>query len=155
MSFQSPTAIKNLILEYLDDQNWMFLEEDDLFIIPMGIDGKVANVVLYIQYDCDHFVCYTKPNLTLPPDAIPAAMQFITCANYGLRTGNFELDQSSGDIRYKSFAGCEGSLPDPDTLKHLIDIGPIMFSSYGDALINVIENGADPIAACRKVKDSM
>jgi hypothetical protein len=47
-------------------------------------------------------VVYSKPNFTVPEERRLLMAEFITRANFGIVVGNFELDMSDGEIRFKT-----------------------------------------------------
>lgn len=153
MSIFSQSDITGVVREYLDSQDWHYQEEDNVFSVRMGIRGKLNRVLLTIKCKDTGFVCYTKPELSIPDQTLNAAMKYITCANYGMSVGNFEINQLDGEIRFKCFVSCQDDIPTMGHIEALIDSGIIMFTRYGDGLIDVIYNNADPIETCRQVED--
>ena len=77
----------------------------------------------------------------------PAAMEFITRANYGLVIGNFEMDCNDGEIRYHiSHVMEEGRLED-QTIQHLFGTGMGTADRYVPALMRVLFAGETPSEA--------
>ena len=64
--------------------------------------------------------------------------EYLTRANFGLRNGNFELDYSDGEIRYKTFVDCEDLLPSAAVLRDAVTIPVDMFDRYGNGLMSVV-----------------
>lgn len=154
MSLISQPAVMAVVRDYLNSQSWHFQEDDKTFSLGMNVKSKLTPVRLRIICEEGKFVTYTYSNINAPEDMRFAVMQFITAANYGMRRGNFELDQRDGEIRYKSFMGLGDTLPDVDEVEKAVDIGIIMFRRYGDELMNVIFAGADPIEACKRAESN-
>lgn len=74
----------------------------------------------------------------------PAAMEFITRANYGLVIGNFEMDCADGEVRYHiSHLMEEGRLEDV-TIKCLFGTGMGTADRYFPALMRVLFAGETP-----------
>lgn len=74
----------------------------------------------------------------------PAAMEFITRANYGLVIGNFEMDCTDGEVRYHiSHLMEEGRLED-ETIKRLFTTGMGTADRYFPALMRVLFAGETP-----------
>lgn len=57
--------------------------------------------------------------------------EFVCRANYGLVSGNFELDMRDGEIRFKRFAECEGITPTSEMVCNSIHCPAAMFKRYG------------------------
>ncbi len=49
-----------------------------------------------------------------------AVAEFITRANFGIVIGNFEIDFSDGEIRYKTSIDVEGDRPSFALIKRLV-----------------------------------
>ena len=78
---------------------------------------------------------------------------FICRANYGLKNGNFELDMRDGEIRYKSYVDCEGTMPTTDIVRNSIHCPGAMFDQYGEGIVDIIfgnATAAEAIAKCEK-----
>jgi hypothetical protein len=90
-----------------------FLEEDGWHPQPLegqqymyraGFSGKNGQTNCYgqIRPNLEQFLFYVMAPVRVPEEARPAVAEYITRANYGLRIGNFEMDYSDGEVRYKS-----------------------------------------------------
>lgn len=64
--------------------------------------------------------------------------EYLTRANYGLRDGNFELDFSDGEIRYKVFHSSIDGVPSKELIKNAVYIGLWMLERYGNGLLSVM-----------------
>lgn len=80
-----------------------------------------------------------------PQESIrPLVSEFLTRVNYTLAIGNFELDFTGGDVRYKVCVNTVDELPGQSAIDDLVDIPVDMFNKYGDGLIAVIMELASP-----------
>ena len=72
-----------------------------------------------IQPDSDIVAFYSFYPVEVPSDRRDAMSAFITLANYGMFIGNFAMDVSDGELRFKTSVDVEDL--DSDTAKHLFD----------------------------------
>ena len=73
-----------------------------------------------------------------------AIAHFLTLTNYGLIIGNFELDLSDCEIRYKTSIDVEGDRLTPALIKRLVYTNVTMMDQY---LPGILEQGVTPKAA--------
>jgi hypothetical protein len=139
-----------------------FLREDDWPISPVeaksvlktGFEGKNGQFTCYAQErsEQEQFVFYSVFPVRTPPDRVSEVAEFITRANYGMIIGNFELDYSDGEIRYKTSVDVEDSdLPDP-LVRHMIYANVLTMDKYFPGLMRVLYAGIAPMNAIEEVE---
>ncbi len=74
----------------------------------------------------------------------PAAMEFITRANYGLVMGNFEMDAKDGEIRYHVSHLMEDGILTDETIRRLFGTAMGTADRYFPALMRVLFAGETP-----------
>lgn len=153
MSDTSKAQVMNAVRTCLTRQGRRFTQDDAGFHFSSDINSPISPVLTKILCRDGSLICYTALCTNVPRDRRMAVMKYITCANYGLRLGNFEMDQRDGEVRYKCFLGCSDRIPDSLVLKKALNIGFAMFERYGDGLLDVICNDADPIKACQRAEN--
>lgn len=89
---------------------------------------------------CRSIVAYGRIHLKADLDRIAQVCEYLTRANFGLAIGNFELDYSTGVIRYKVAMNCRSGLPGISALEDLVAIPVAMFNRYGKGLL-AVNNG--------------
>ncbi|HEX2910529.1 MAG TPA: YbjN domain-containing protein [Chloroflexia bacterium] len=90
------------------------------------------------QWDCyaetdeesGHFAFYSVSPLVARPEQRPAAAEFLTRANYGLKLGNFEMDFRDGEIRYRTSIITDNPGLDPSLFKHLVHSNVMVMDAY-------------------------
>ncbi len=70
--------------------------------------------------ETEQFVFYTFYAVKAPESKRVTVMEYVTRANYGLTVGNFELDMSDGEVRYKTSIDVEGETLTPGLIRLLI-----------------------------------
>ncbi|MEL7052307.1 MAG: YbjN domain-containing protein [Cyanobacteria bacterium J06588_5] len=76
--------------------------------------------------------------------------QFITRANYGLILGNFELDYTDGEIRYKTSLDVESDRLTPALTKNLISTNVTTMDQYLPGLLAFLEQQTPPGQAIKQ-----
>ena len=126
-------------------------EPDDLRVVldPPGEPWPWA-VMLVLRNETQQMIFYAARPDEVPSDRLGAVVTAITLANYGLVAGNFELDLSDGELRFKIGAELEGIALDDAALGVVVDRhGAILAATlqrYLGAIEDVID-GADPTEA--------
>jgi hypothetical protein len=80
-----------------------------------------------------------------------AIAEFLTRANYGMTIGNFELDYTDGEIRYKTSIDVTNDQLSPALIQTLVYINVAMMDEYLPGIQAVID-GATPIAAIQAIE---
>ena len=144
--------IRNFLIE--DDWKFEFDDEKGIFRFGVGIDSKLKHLRYFIPVKSDSFVVYAISPIEADSDdeAVMKEMaDFICRANYGLRNGNFELDMTDGEVRYKIYVDCDGITPSEEIIKGSIIIPSLMFDRYAAGMLDVMFKGSkaeEAIAKC-------
>ena len=149
------TELSLAVKRYLESQRWTYNERPDnyRFDFSMGIGGKLSSCRMIIAAEDEGVVFLAVSPLNASPDTLPTVAEFITRANYGLKAGNFEMDYSDGEIRYKNYLRCKGSIPAMEDIEHACDICFLMFRRYGNGLVKNLMGFGSPeedIRDCEK-----
>jgi hypothetical protein len=76
---------------------------------------------------------------------------YLTLANYGLLIGNFEMDLSDGEVRFKTSLDFEGCELEPRLVRNLLAVNLRAVERYLPGVVAVV-NGGDPEAAIAAVE---
>jgi hypothetical protein len=87
-----------------------------------------------------------------PDDKMNEVAEFITRANYGMIIGNFELDYSDGEIRYKTSVDVEDIEIGEPLIRHLVYANVLTMDKYFPGLMRVLYAGIDPVNAIEEVE---
>ena len=146
-------ALKN----YLDEEELKYNSEESdegghIFYFNLETPIKFAPTLFYnLIADSDSFYIYASyPD---PADKCLTAMaEFITRANFGLKLGNFELDYTTGEIRYKVFVALEEEqVPSYDMIDNTFNMPLAMFYKYAGGIAAVMSGELTPeeaVAVC-------
>jgi len=125
-------------------------------LVQMGFSGKSGNwtAAADVKQDRGILIFYSIASIKVPEKARAAASEYLTRANYGLVLGNFEMDMSDGEVRYKTSisVGEKGKLTDDL-------ISPVVLTNFGTmdryllGLMAVAVGGKSPAEACREAEE--
>ena len=77
---------------------------------------------------------------------------FCVVAIFGLLIGNFEMDMSDGEVRFKTSIDVEGDRLSTALLRRLVDLNLEMMDKYLPGLHAVIEEGTPPVSAIAAIE---
>ena len=143
-----------LLTTYLDDDEWFPRRIDGKYAYSMSYSGKNGDLRCYaiVRVDLEEFLFYAVAPIKVPEDVRLAVSEFLTRANYGLRIGNFELDYSDGEVRYKSSLDFEGESLTPELIRNAIYPAVHTMDRYLTGLLRVSFGGATPLEAIEEVE---
>ena len=152
-------AVKGL----LDSNGWRydFNAEKNYFNVKFNLSKtKLGSVSIMIRVrprsaePSECFAIYSYGNVSLKADAdcMAQVCEYLTRANYGLVMGNFEMDHTDGEIRYKVSMNARDTLPGEDALDDLVALPVSMFNKYGNGLLAVAMGMQSPEEAIKKAE---
>ena len=114
-------AIFDAVVQFFEEDEWPYRQMEDRPVLRTGFNGSNGEWACYAQVreDLDQFMFYSVLSAKAPEEKRMAIAEFLTRANYGLRIGNFELDFSDGEIRYKTSIDVENDRLTPALVKTL------------------------------------
>ncbi len=149
-------AIFDLMLQFFKNDSWNFQQIEGRPILTMGFKGDNGRWDCFAQAreEQKQFVFYSVLDARVPAEKRAAVAEFICRANYGLILGNFEMDFSDGEVRYKTSIDVKES-EDKLTLgllKRLVYVNVVMMDKYFPGFMGVIYAGLSPAEAIAKVE---
>lgn len=142
-----------VILErWFRDDDWKFDSDTEHNLIRTGINGENGKFRVYAHIQNDNLVVHSISPTDVSEKDRAAIAEYLTRANYGLVIGNFEMDWSDGEVRFKtSFRWKEGQL-EPWMIHSLVYINCAMMDRYYPGLMSVLFGGTTPEQAVQKVE---
>ena len=139
---------------FLEEDGWYPKQIEDRSSYRVGFEGKNGLYTCFSQMrmDLEQFMFYAIAPIKVPEAARAAAAEFLTRANYGLRIGNFEMDYTDGEVRYKSSLDFENALLTPALIRNAIYPAVQTLDRYMSGLMAVIYGGQTPHAAIEVIE---
>ena len=147
-------SIFAIVERFFKEDDWKFQRMEGKTILRMGVSGKNGSWVSYAQAQDDkqRFIFYSIMDTKVPEDKRQAVAEFLTRANYGLIIGNFEMDFSDGEVRYKTSIDVEGGQLVPRMIKIMVYTNVLMMDKYLPGIMQVIYGGVSPAKAVAAVE---
>ncbi len=139
---------------YLDDDEWFPRRIEGKYAYSMSYSGKNGDLRCYaiVRVDLEEFLFYAVAPVKVPEEVRVAVSEYLTRANYGLRIGNFELDYSDGEVRYKSSLDFEGQSLTSELIRNAIYPAVHTMDRYLPGLLRVSFGGATPHEAIEEAE---
>jgi hypothetical protein len=141
--------------QFLEDDGWhpQTIEENYVYrAFFAGSHGEVA-CFAQVRVDLEQFLFYAVMPMRAPEQMRTPVAEFLTRANYGLRIGNFEMDYTDGEVRYKSSLDFEGDELSQSLIRNAIYPAVQTLDRYMPGILSVIYGGKSPEEAITEVEE--
>ena len=151
----STPSIFQTITFFFKEYDLSFLEIEKDKALSLGFEGKNGeyNGLAIAREEENQMVFYSICPVKTPESKRLTIAEFITKANYGLISGNFELDFKDGEIRYKTSIDVENEKLTSALIKQLVFTNVAMMDKYLPGILSVIYGNASPDEAISQVED--
>lgn len=138
--------IFNLLIEFLEEDQWDFQWVTGMSILNMSFTGKSGSWACYVQAREreQQVVFYSVLPIRVPADKRQIVAEFITRANYGMVIGNFEMDYEDGEVRFKTSMDVEGFELIAPMIRQLVYSNLVITDRYMPGIMRVIYSDDSP-----------
>jgi hypothetical protein len=145
------TELKTLFHE----NGWSFSDVLGAPVLVSELSGDLGRWKFYAQVveDQDLILFYSVCPLRVPEQRRPEVCEFLTRVNYGLAAGNFELDFSDGEVRYKTALQLRVHALDAATLRRVVRANGLAMETYLPGIGAVITGASARTAFERRTND--
>ena len=106
---QEESSLINIVEAFFSESDWKFvLDGNTIHLIAESEHNGNLHCLLRAEDETEQMVLYSYAPLKVPYANRITMAEYLTRANYGLRLGNFEMDFSDGELRYKTSVDVEG-----------------------------------------------
>lgn len=140
--------------QFFTADEWQFEAHPDRPILRLPFAGKNGRWMCFAQERNNQLLFYSVAGVNAPEDKRLAVSEFITRANYGMAMGNFEMDFSDGEIRYKTMVDVDEGALTSNLMKPLVYVNCLMMDKYLPGLLEVIYGNQSPKEAVDKVESA-
>lgn len=152
----SPERLLAAITSFFQSDNWTFEKVHDRPVLRMSFQGKNGRWNCFAQVrvasGLEQFLFYSVMPLNVPEPKRLAVAEFVTRANYGMAIGNFELDFSDGEVRYKSSIDASGVELTPGLIRPIVITNCLMMDKYFAGFMSVIYANVSPAEAVKQIE---
>lgn len=154
--FGGSKSMFDTVLQFFKEDDWRFEQLEGKTILKMGFKGEAGSWRCFAQVRDEQrqFVFYSILDSNCPEDKRQKMAEFLTRANYGLITGNFEMDFSDGEVRFKTSMDVKENEDKFSTsiIKRLVYINVLMTDKYLPGVMGVMYGVLSPTEAIAKVE---
>ena len=132
--------ILEAMIDFFTTDEWPFSQIEGQAALRTGFRGENGEWTCYAwaREEMEQFVFYSICPTNVPPERRPAMAEFLTRANYGLIIGNFEMDLSDGEVRYKTGIDVEGDRLSAALVKSLVYANVLAMDQYLPGIMRLI-----------------
>ena len=147
-------SIFQTVVNFFTEDDWSFMRIKGDSALRLLYEGKNGQWNCYTQAreEQQQFLFYSIFPLQITETKRMEIAEFITRANYGLIIGNFELDFSDGEVRYKTAIDVENEELSTETIKNLVYTNVAIMDTYLPVIIDILEKEISPDEAIRSIE---
>lgn len=122
-------------------------------ILHFTYEGDNARWTCFTQIDekFEQLVFYSLLPYHVPEVNRLATMEFITRVNYGMRIGNFEMDLSDGEVRFKTAIGVSNDRMSEGLIRTMVFTNLRIMDKYVTGINEVVQQAVSPELAFEKI----
>jgi len=146
--------IFDTVTRFFTDDEWYFLQMGSQPILQMSFQGKNGKWTCYAQSREDQFLFffYSVCPVNVPDEKRELMAEFITRANYGLKIGNFEMDFSDGELRYKTSLDVENDRLTAALISNLVYANVWTMDRYLPGILSLLYSEVSAVEAVERVE---
>ncbi len=144
------------IKSFFTSDDWKFDENAGDGILRMSFRGKDGawRCIGRAREEQEQFIFYSILDLNTPEPRRTEMAEFLTRANYGMIIGNFELDFSDGEVRYKTSIDFEGSVITDALCKQVVYANVYTVDRYFAGIMAVAFGGQSAAEAIKAIENA-
>lgn len=138
---------------FFEDDGWEIEEQPNNPILWMGFQGSNDEWKCFLQAreEEQQLIFYSLCPRRAEPEQRAQMAEYLARANYGMVIGNFEMDYSDGEVRFKTSIDVEDAYLTRPLLHHIVYANLLMTDKYLPGVNAVIE-GQTAVSAIELVE---
>ena len=151
---QQEDRLLAIVESFLQSDDWNYTRLEDTTILSMGFRGNNGTWTCYARTreQEERFLFYSILSTNVPEHMRMAAAEYLTRANYGMLMGNFEMDFSDGEVRYKTSIDVEGGTLTHKMIENMIYVNVLTMDRYLPGLNRVVYGNTSPAQAIAEIE---
>jgi hypothetical protein len=156
-AFKSTPTNKPLfeqIVNFFTQDDWEYKKIKGEPTLLLAFQGRNGTWTCYAKAreQQQQFAFYSICPVNAPETKYLVIAEFIARANSGMIIGNFELDFTDGEIRYKTSIDVKGDFLSFELIKQLVYANVTMMDEYLPGIKSVIESDVEPKDAIAQIE---
>ncbi|MFI0607150.1 MAG: YbjN domain-containing protein [Anaerolineae bacterium] len=150
--------ILQAFIDFFTDDDWRFDRSEQKPILRLSFQGRSGHTwncfaQSRMGENTEQAIFYSVAPIKVPEIKRQDIAEYLTRANYGMVMGNFEMDYSDGEIRYKTSVDLAGGSQLTMLLtKPLVYTNVLMMDKYLPGVMEVLYAEVSPEQAIRKIE---
>jgi hypothetical protein len=146
--------IYDVVEAFLVQDGWPCKRLEDQDVAMSSFKGKKGEFNCFIQAReaQEHMIIYSVLPVLVPEERRDEIALFLTRANYGMPVGNFEMDYSDGEVRYKTSIDLEDIEEFQLLLRNLLYANVLNMDKYFPGMMRVIFGGLSAVEAIAEIE---
>ena len=147
---QEEASVESVVRDFFDEDDWEFIQIKP-GLLQLAFQGEKGRWNCYARiYEAEkQFIFYSIFPVAVPEEDRMLMAEFLTKANYGMIVGNFELDLTDGELRYKTSIDVEGDRLTLALVRSLVYANVTIMDRYLPGIVAVLEGSSIPEALQR------
>ncbi len=147
------TSLIESVVNYFQEDEWP-IELVNGNVVRTAFKGENGQWACHgwVREQEEQFVFYSLCPLNVPDNRYAEVSEFITRANYGMVIGNFEMDYSDGEVRYKTSIDVEGSELTNTLCRQIVITNVMLMDRYLPGIMAVITGAQTPAQAIAQIE---
>lgn len=144
-----------LLGEFLKEDGWQPEQMEDEQGYRFGYRSKVGDkigIFAWLPEGTEELIVHAYIQLEVPQAKRHEIAEFITRANYGLSSGNFEMNFDSGEIRAKCSVDFEGVILVPVQVKNALYTALLLVDEYMPGFKAILSDEKSPAEAISRIE---
>lgn len=145
-----------VVAAFFIDEGWLCEQVVDQPILHTVFEGKSGgwHCFAHCHLEIAQLLFYSIAPLRVAAALRPAVAEYLTRANWGLRLGNFEMDYSDGEVRYKTSLQFDQTQLTPELLRPLILGNVAGMDKYLPGLQAILSQAQTPLEAINTIENN-
>ena len=147
--------ILEAVEKFFTEDEWPYSQLDGRPTLRTAFKGDSGGWNCYAQAreKQEQFMFYSVCSSNVPKEKRLAMAEFLTRANYGLIIGNFEMDFSDGEVRYKTSIDVEDDRLSVALIKNLVYANVLTMDRYLPGVMSIIYGDVSPAQAIAQMEE--
>jgi hypothetical protein len=143
-----------LVADTLEAEGISFSPDPETGFVRFRVDGEHGpfDMAVLALPEIQLIKCYALLPLQVPAPRLADMAEFVARANFGLLFGNFELDFSDGEMRFKTSLHTDGGAANPEVVRRLVLLNAQTANDYLRGIRLLLEQGHSPQEAIIEVE---
>jgi hypothetical protein len=145
----------DVVMRYFVDKGWPVDQHKELPILRLEYEGDNGRWFCYarVREEANQLVFLSVLSEKIPEEKRLVIAEYLTRANFGLDIGNFEMDFSDGEVRYKTSIDVTHDRLTHGLIDPLVKASLVAMDDYLPGIKSVIAGEATPHEAIEKVHE--